>query len=726
MLSLSDVSKFIQGSPGIERFKPWWERGLDMLIVGLFMSLIMIWGRSVLVESFGMICINIEDNASNLPTNDMRFVASVCQQHSSAMTFVSYPYILLLQWLILVISQNLWLKIPAISARLDTFEGMINDLLKVDPIFITDTSNNQMLPRVEYDDDALPKIKVLNDKFMFILRDSSYVAEMYKWKTILQNIISIIFLLFTTLWIFWIGFFKVDFACNVPQLRYFSNSMGSITKQPFDSVFACSLGPSIYLYCTMIVHIFSLALILFLNIWSLYWFLFTQMSFADRTNIFGESKDDCKGLPGMADLQFCLALLSYNLHDGNYSLEVVKRLFQSKESVSNQLKSQNFPKFLNDTNKVKGFEDGCFMVIYLLNELNLYEIPNSQDVDHLFVCFEEIFKSLNRINLHVTTAMRHTIVEEMSINSHKYRHLFNSWSKHLFKLHENKLKQLIPNDCFDFQTYINLLKDEKIFGDHLCLMVAAEFFKVRIVLLRPAGDKCLPDDYVPFDKEPYVAIFILTYLPPLHFHTTKNNSLMRQGYEQIDEQQIKVRRFIEDEKYRLNITEQALRYASAPNDEKEADVTTSMEFQNANTLHTIYANKLKQKINQQKPNRVDMSQMGRKRQKDSAYIRKPNIASKSSISSLKQLSGTNKEYRRFSFGSGATNDDTKKNSHLFKKHSVISLDKYNIIPPNPDCLSMVVLFNEESHIDPFDDDSKHPIAEIKPLKRNKKVNFFNI
>lgn len=397
MDTLSNFQKYTSVHPSVQKFKPWSELFIEILLAALFSIGFVAWSQTI-VEAGGLICVPTIGNTADFSLSESRFVSSNCQMEFEPRMLIFYPYYILLNFGILLICHVLWSKIPSVVTKLSTYCSLFQQISKLTPIFPKNSPNNRVLPTFDHNEHAKEKVKMLHERILFMLLEKSTVMKIYIKKCRLMSVTCILSIFVTILWIWLSNFGNTTYKCVLNQ-KNVAKDLGE---------FSCDISPCIYIFGVMIFHLFCLLMIFILSLHA----TFFSVKFKSNLDVFSsdENYDRFKGLPGIQDFVFCVALLRTNFPDGLYtfhSLKYVLTQCQTPEITININKQSDVKLFLYEDdpdimkkkerqlNRLHKFDEGVLVVRFMLYELGLNEIPNQQNKSHLYNCLSYIAKQYN-------------------------------------------------------------------------------------------------------------------------------------------------------------------------------------------------------------------------------------------------------------------------------------------------------------------------------------------
>lgn len=238
MISISDAARFSEESNATRKFKAWWETVIDYLILGLLIITLFSWSKVVTAEASGLICITTQSNIA-YSYNLAKYLNSRCAQKFDDKAFIHFPYLLFMQWLILSVIQKLWLKLPMVQNRFETFIELFTSL-----------KENESTPHNQAWSTLTRNETLERNSILFIL---------YTTKVITTTISSLIILCLLIAWTSTLKFFKTDFECHIPKIN-----------PPAVTSLVCNFQPAQYIYVTIMTNIMIQTTITFVGLYASY------------------------------------------------------------------------------------------------------------------------------------------------------------------------------------------------------------------------------------------------------------------------------------------------------------------------------------------------------------------------------------------------------------------------------------------------------------------------
>lgn len=203
MISLADVSGLV--SP-IEKYKPWWETAVNLILQLLLIITIVIWG-SVFLSSQNLMCIP-KNSTTEVKTKfgivEANFLNAKCLQEQRVEVITMIPYFLFLIWLSCYLIHNVFWIMPWMSSRFENLLFALKEFQKLTP-------NN-----VETVLDNLKKGKHI--PFEYVGRNKVVIADALKTKLSEKERLLFWYIIFKcTLFVFLVGGCCLDgyFCCSL-------------------------------------------------------------------------------------------------------------------------------------------------------------------------------------------------------------------------------------------------------------------------------------------------------------------------------------------------------------------------------------------------------------------------------------------------------------------------------------------------------------------------------
>ncbi|KAF0989649.1 hypothetical protein HZS_460 [Henneguya salminicola] len=548
MISFSDVKRYINDTPAVMKFKPWWEISLDLLLAGLFLIMILAWTRSYTVEAGGLVCIPLNGDASSFSTTDARYTQSRCYMESSVSTIEFYPYILLMQWCVMFLCQISWIWIPSVTAKFLYFYNIFNEIVTIDPTFVFNPNNCGMLPELDYNDENRAKLKVIHDKITFVLMDKNYLSIIYRRKSYILTFIVFICALILVLWLSFVEFLNSNFTCKLD---------GGEAKKAMPLA-VCNVSPHMFVYGIMILHVLILSLMLLFSIKSIIWHRQMNRRFRNSSDkLFGEFAADYKGLPGYEDLALILELVKVNVRDGHFILTAVIYVLTTKYDRRKPVFTKKNEAIVMENKKKVTYsfwEEFC-IVSLMASELGLVICNYEQKSDTLFDYLNCLYKNQHQQNFNININIRDEIYNEIANNIAYYSYIAES---------DTNFPPIQPNSqIIESYTVWNKIKGVKLeedWPDHLILMAASNLLKIKIILISadpPQNEDLFSHDvFKPFHIENCQSTIILVYIFPYYYYAVENqkNSDISQQTNKLD--------YMKQRRYRDRLRQNAIRKVS--------------------------------------------------------------------------------------------------------------------------------------------------------------------
>lgn len=271
MISLTDAARFTSDSHATRKFKPWWETMIGYLILSLLILTIFSWAKVVTAEASGLLCIPL-DTKFGYSYNLAKYFNSKCAQQFENKILLHYPYLLFLQWLLLSICQKLWLKLPMVQNKFETFIELFKMLKEINSTITTTNTLKNEIDRV--------------------FNEHSFLSIFYTVKEMLTTILSTFTFCLLTAWMTSLDFFKSDFKCSL-----------TMSYSPASSL-VCNLQPVQYIYITIISNV---VILLCISLISFYACSYSLRSKWEKQHY--KLSSSLKKLNAYKDLCFCVCFL---------------------------------------------------------------------------------------------------------------------------------------------------------------------------------------------------------------------------------------------------------------------------------------------------------------------------------------------------------------------------------------------------------------------------------
>lgn len=180
MLSLGQITPYLSYAGQVKRFKPWWEYIADYLSHVLLLVALFSWTFVLQQNGSGVNCL-LKESSSTLFWNSIfsRYCSQRCAVDLYNGVLVHYPYLVFLQWMLLLFCQMFWLKLPVVNTKLKALQNIIQS--------IEDTEEKGKKKK--------PCRSGVKYRLLFLLEDdASVISYMYWAKSITIFCISTFFL----------------------------------------------------------------------------------------------------------------------------------------------------------------------------------------------------------------------------------------------------------------------------------------------------------------------------------------------------------------------------------------------------------------------------------------------------------------------------------------------------------------------------------------------------
>ena len=249
MISVSDAARFTEESISTRKFKPWWEIVLDYLILAILLLTIFSWAKIISADASGLLCIPVNPTI-RYNFNLAKYFNSRCAQEFERKLLLYYPYVLFVQWLVLSVLQKLWLKLPVVHKKFETFFDLLKDM--------RDTKEEKSCSG----GNSTPVEERLFNKLILVLENKSYLIHIYTAKAALVLASSLCMFCLTITWATSLSFFQANFTCY----------LGGRVYTPVRHL-ACNFQPAQFLYVIIICNIVVQSSIVGLSGYIFYWVL---------------------------------------------------------------------------------------------------------------------------------------------------------------------------------------------------------------------------------------------------------------------------------------------------------------------------------------------------------------------------------------------------------------------------------------------------------------------
>ena len=361
MISVSDAARFAQESISSRKFKPFWETILDYVILGLLLLTIFSWAKVITADASGLLC---------RPTNPKigysftlaKYFNSLCAQQFEDKLLLYYPYMLFVLWLLLTMIQRLWLKIPVVRCRFESYHKLYANLIKLTVKKTVTTSFD------ESSDSSNKHLVAIEIKQMIttIMDQNNVLVKAYTTKCALLIITTTVTLLSLSYWTSKQVLFQTNFHC---ELRDELN----LTEI---NTFICNFTAAQFLYVIILVSIGLQAIVKAISLYGLYWSLSKQWM---KTSI---KMFSCSKFKDKTDLQFSLALLKCSI----FEQHAISQALKLYEQI-------NKPHFLSgEIHSDKNTDFIC--VKWIADHLGLSILPSQgDDISTLNDCLKKIIQA---------------------------------------------------------------------------------------------------------------------------------------------------------------------------------------------------------------------------------------------------------------------------------------------------------------------------------------------
>jgi Leucine-rich repeat containing protein 8. len=287
MISVSDAARFTEESISTRKFKPWWEIVLDYLILAILLLTIFSWAKVISADASGLLCIPVNPTI-RYNFNLAKYFNSRCAQEFEKKLLLYYPYVLFAQWLVLSIVQKLWLKLPVVHKKFETFYELLKDM--------------RNMTEEEGSANGNSKQDTIFDKLLLVLKNKSYLIHIYTAKASLLLAFSLCIFCLTVTWVNSLNFFQANFKCY----------LGGPAYSPIRHL-ACNFQPAEFLYVIIACNIAVQSSIVGLSSYILYWILAKQWVLQTGAANFASFRS----LGGYKDLCFCIGLAKTSVQEKN-------------------------------------------------------------------------------------------------------------------------------------------------------------------------------------------------------------------------------------------------------------------------------------------------------------------------------------------------------------------------------------------------------------------------
>lgn len=266
MISLADAIRLESGNPAVNAFKPWWEVWLDYILNGFLIVVLFALAGVTISGTPGLTCLPTDTNQTSLNYATNFYLNAVCTTHVDGHILITYPYIILVQWLILFLLHISWFNLPSLKAFLasafDTFQKLekeANPRLAAEESKLPSTSNGD-----GGDTYVLGKkssMVYLVDWLQYMLQFKYYIVHLYIIKSVSSSAFTAVLsvgLISSLVYFQW----KTVFPCHLQ----------GIMPPPFDHS-SCSFPAAPYVYSIVVLNvIFTITLCVF-NLVAVHWII---------------------------------------------------------------------------------------------------------------------------------------------------------------------------------------------------------------------------------------------------------------------------------------------------------------------------------------------------------------------------------------------------------------------------------------------------------------------
>ncbi|KII66153.1 hypothetical protein RF11_11975 [Thelohanellus kitauei] len=512
MIGLSDVRRYVGFKPAVTRFKPWWDLGIDLLLFGMLILVLLAWNRSYYVESGGIICVPLDGDTENFATSTGRYMASRCFAESSIRKIQAYPYYLYLQWILLLLGHISWLYIPSVNAKLEYFYEIFKEIVSIDPIFVYDPEKIRMIPEIDYNPEDKKKFRIIHDRITFILMDKKNLTVMYRRKSWLLATLVLLCFFLIVFDIAIMHFGNANFKCNLKE------GQARIKMPPA----VCNFSPFLFTYGIIILHLTFLFFMFILCLKAIIWLHKTiSITKNNSSREAGEYSPYYKGLPGYEDLVFVIELFKLNFCDGNFSLNSIVYVLTSKydTDTSRIVKHDGVTGVGTCQNTSLSFVEEFNMVSFMLSEIGLKIEEMTQTPNTLIKYFESL-KNSRLEDLGFIQSLREKIAFEIKDRIEYYVDIAESGIDFSTKIVLNDKTQ----HTYQIMRKVEKIVNEDEWPDHLILAALCNIFATKIILI--SADIPIVNDLFTRDVfEPYVDYYLnepvfLAFVNPFYYFST--------------------------------------------------------------------------------------------------------------------------------------------------------------------------------------------------------------
>ena len=314
MFSLGELAPLTKGTPAIEKFKPWWERFTDYICNGILLLALVGWSHVISVGASGLKC--TPKNSSNLADHSLRdnsYSTQRCIQEMSNHMLLSFPYFLLVQWILILFIQTLWLKLPFIKTKIEAFYSIFSKMAKLNPLPDSKSISLYLVPSLNYRRKEDSELQIEYNKLFFLLHDSSILKRAAFVKAVGMFILMVAIVALKIIWLSQTVLFQNNFICKLQERKH---AKGYPTM-------VCNLGTGPLLYGIVIFSIVFIALICFNSLKALHWLLTSKEFVKMERFLDHRTWDMYQTLPGTDDLLFTLHLMFNDIHDSHAMLKLI-------------------------------------------------------------------------------------------------------------------------------------------------------------------------------------------------------------------------------------------------------------------------------------------------------------------------------------------------------------------------------------------------------------------
>ncbi|KII66798.1 hypothetical protein RF11_15266 [Thelohanellus kitauei] len=498
--------------PAVTRFKPWWDAGLDLMLIGMLMLVLMTWNRAHNLESGGIICLPLYENTENFGSATASYFQSRCHLESQVSKIGFYTYYVYIQWILILLCHISWLYIPSVNAKLEYYYEIFKEIVSNDPIFHYHPENYGLIPEIDYDAEAKKKLKIIHERITFILMDKKSLSLMYKRKSWLLTAIILSCLAFTGIDMATMDFGAANFECNLKE------GQAKIKMPPA----VCNFSPYMYNYGVAVLQLTFLFLMLILCLKAITWHFRTMIiTKGNSSREAGVYSVYHKGLPGYEDLVFVIELFKLNFCDGNFSLSSIMYVLTSKydRDTSAIVSYDSVNEVGTCQSSVPSFCEEFKMISFMLSEIGL-KIKKMAQTPNTLIDYFETFRNLRFDDLGFIQSLREKIAFEIRDRIEYYMDIAKS--------EINFFSKTIWNDkshnTFQLMKKVEKIVNEDEWPDHLILAALCNIFASKIVLISVdipiVGDLFTSDVF-----EPYVDYYLnepvfLAFVNPFYYFPT--------------------------------------------------------------------------------------------------------------------------------------------------------------------------------------------------------------